>query len=111
MKGNGSGRSHLRDASLGGDVEAILCRSEAFHLQDFGGDGKRSKKYMRPGLFKAYCFIHGWEGDTVFCGQNTSNEFLTVIYTTVLKFGDIKIVMFLKAVSYADYLIKTTVKQ
>lgn len=58
VEGSGSGISHLRDAPLGRDVEAVLRRREALHLQDFGGDGERGEKHTRTGLFEAFGFIY-----------------------------------------------------
>lgn len=53
----------LIDAPVLRQVEAILRRGEALHLQDAGGDGHRGKEDLGAGLFEAHRSVHGRERD------------------------------------------------
>lgn len=60
---------HLVDAPLRGDVEAVLSRGEALHLQDLSGDRRRQED-VGLRLFEGHHVVDRLERKTLGC-RNT----------------------------------------
>lgn len=70
---------HLVDAPLRGDVEAVLSRGEALHLQDLGGD-RRGQEDVGLGLLEPHRAVDRDERQTLGCRTTPADKQTYQIY-------------------------------